>query len=280
MPNELAKSIFRHCTKIIGVIVPSISHPYFGKIVESMEHYAFQAGYKILLCNSYYDSKKEMECFQMLRSNKVDGIILASRSVELGNAVNWRLPLVTIDRILCENIPCVSLDNYQGGVLATRCLIDCGCRHLAYISGTPSLHLTANLRTNAFTDTCRKSGLEPVIISTDESDFAAMDYEKKIARLFADNPEIDGVFASSDIIAAQVIHEAWKMGRRIPEDLHVVGFDDTSIARFSTPSLTTVSQPMESIGRYAVDIIIRQIAGEIVPLRTVLPVSLVNRESS
>lgn len=280
VPNELAKSIFRHYTRMIGVIVPAISHPYFGKIVEAIERNTSRAGYKMMLCNSYNDSAKEAEYFRLLRSNQVDGIILASRNVELGTAPAGGLPLVTIDRILAEDIPCVSSDNYQGGVLATQHLITRGCRHPALIGGTPSLHLMANLRSEGFVDTCRKNGIEPVIIPTEEADFATMDYEAKIGQLLAEHPKTDGVFASSDIIAAQVIQVFQKRGRHIPQDVKVVGFDDISISKLVTPRVTTVSQPIDLICRYAVDFIIKALSGEIVPLRTVLPVALVEREST
>lgn len=280
VPNELAKSIFRQYTKIIGVIVPCVSHPYFGKVVESLESYASKIDYKIMLCNSYYEKEKETEYFQMLSSNKVDGIILASRNLDIGDAINDHLPLITIDRILGDNIPCVSSDNYQGGVLAAQQLINRGCKMLAHIGGTPSLHLMANLRSDGFIDTCQKSGVESLIVSTDENQFITMDYYDDIQDLLMGHPDIDGIFASSDIIAAQIIHVAHTKGLRIPEDLKIIGYDDISIAKLTTPSISTIRQPIEQISKYAMDFIIDEIKGNIVPMRTVLPVSFVEREST
>lgn len=280
VPNELAKSIFRRYTKIIGVIVPSVAQPYFGRIVESMEAFAAKLGYKIMLCNSYYEREKEMEYFQMLRSNKVDGIILGSRNLDISDAVSSRLPIVTIDRILSESIPCVAADNYQGGLLATQHLIDRGCRHLAHISGSPALHMMANLRSSAFADTCRKNSIEPLVISTEEAQFNALDYFDDIRRLLTEHPEVDGIFASSDIIAAEILHVAKELGRCVPQDLKIVGYDDIFLASLATPSITTIRQPIEQISKYALNFIIEEIEGNIVPLRTVLPVSLIAREST
>jgi LacI family transcriptional regulator, sucrose operon repressor len=280
VPNELAKSIFRQYTKIIGVIVPFITHPYFGQVVESLEFYASKINYKILLCNSYFEKDKEIEYFQMLKSNKVDGIVLGSRNMDISDIINENLPLITIDRILGDNIPCVSSDNYKGGVLATQHLINRGCKKIAHISGSPSLHLMANLRTDAFVDTCHKNGIEPIVVSTGEEQFSSMSYYNDIQNLLRDHPDIDGIFASSDIIAAQIIQVGRQNSLRIPEDIKVIGFDNTNIAVLTTPKITTICQPIEQISKYALELIINEINGEIVPMRTVLPVKLIEREST
>lgn len=280
VPNELAKSIFRQYTKTIGVIIPFISHPYFGKIVESLEYFASVEGYKILLCNSYFQKEKELEYFRMLESNKVDGIILASRSLDISKAISDRLPIITIDRILGKSIPCVSADNYQGGTLVAQHLLSRHCKKVAYIGGAPSLHLMANLRGDAFADVCHNNGVEPIIATTDEKQFSTMTYYKDIEQLFNLHPDLDGIFASSDIIAAQVIQVAKKIGRRIPEDLKLVGYDDTPIASLTVPTVTTIQQPIQQMSKYALKLLISEIHGEIIPMQTVLPVKLIEREST
>lgn len=280
VPNELAKSIFRQYTKIIGVIVPFVTHPYFGKVVESLEFYASKADYKILLCNSYFDRDKEIEYFKMLKGNKVDGIVLCSRNMDISDVINDNLPIITIDRILGDNIPCVSSDNYQGGVLATQHLISKGCKKIAHISGSPSLHLMANLRNSAFEDICRNNHIEPIIVTTSENQFSSMTYYDEIRQLFKNHPDIDGIFASSDIIAAQVIQIAREVGLKIPDNIKIVGYDDTNIAQLTVPGITTIRQPIEQISKYALELIINEINGEIVPMRTILPVKLIERKST
>ena len=280
VPNELAKSIFRQYTKAIGVIVPSVAHPYFGQIVENLEYYASQLGYKILLCNSYYEKGKEVEYLRMLRANQVDGIILCSRNIDISAELGNKLPIVSIERILSDNIPCVSSDNRQGGLLATQHLVEKGCCKIAHISGSLSLHLMANLRTDAFEEACRKNNVESVLVSTDENQFSSMTYYDKIRNLFREHPNIDGIFASSDVIAAQVIQVAAELGLEIPKDLKLVGFDDINVATLTTPQLTTIHQPIKQISKYALELLINKINGEIVPMRTVLPVSLIERGST
>lgn len=276
VPNELAKSIFRQYTKTVGIIVPFISHPYFGKLVESLELYATKNNYRIFLCNSYYEKDKEKVYLRMLESNRVDGLILASRNLD----ISYKRPTITIDRILSDHIPCVSSDNYRGGILATQHLIDRNCKKIAFIGGSPDLHLTANLRSNAFVDTCINNGIEPIVVTTDENEFSTMTYYSEIRKLFQSHPDIDGVFASSDVIAAQVIQVAREFAFKIPEDLKVVGYDDTYISQLTSPQLTTIQQPIEQMSKYTFQLLMNEINHEIVPMRTVLPVKLIVRKST
>lgn len=280
VPNELAKSIFRKYTNIIGLLVPSVTHPYFSKIVEAVEQHAFDLGYKILLCNSYFDERKEIEYFKMLKSNKVDGIILGSRNLEIDDSLTGGLPLVSIDRILREDIACIVSDNYQGGKLATEHLLSKGCRKIACLGGWPSLHLMANQRIDAFRDVCKREQLDPIVISTNETQFSEMSYYADIERLFEQYPDIEGIFATSDIMAAQVIQVAFGKGIRVPDQVKVVGYDDTNIASLTTPTITTIQQPADAISKYALELLIQQIKGNIVPLRTILPVKLIERASA
>lgn len=278
-PNELARSLFRQRTNVLGVIMPSAAHPFFGKLLQAIEKYTAKAGFKIMLCLSQQDTAKEIEYLKLLQGNKVDGIILSSRSSDIKSFLDEGFPFVTIDRVLGPRIPCVAGDSYQGGCLATRHLIDLGCRKLGHITGSPELELQANRRDEAFVDTCRQNKVESVVINTSEADFSNLDYYRDIETILTDK-KIDGLFAGNDIMAAQALQVARRLGIKIPEELKIVGFDDIDLASLTTPRLTTIRQPVDEIGRYAVDVIQKQLAGIIVPTQIVLPVILVRRETS
>lgn len=278
-PNEIARSLFRQHTNVIGVIVPSINHPFFSKLVEMIEFHASKHSYKILLCNSFHQREKEIEYIEMLKSSKVDGIIMGSRTTDILNEFNIDFPLVTIDRIISDSIPCVSSDNYLGGKIATQTLIQKGCKKLALITGSLKLNLMANQRYAAFADVCKENNVEYTVLTAQEQQFSAMDYQKLIQDMFREHEDLDGVFASSDVIAAQVIQAAYKNGLRVPQDIKVIGYDDVDIAHLVTPQITTIHQPIEQIGKYAVEIILNKLHGEVVPMKTILPVYLVERQS-
>lgn len=278
-PNELARSLFRQRSNIIGVIVPSAEHPFFGKLLQSIEKHASQAGFKIMLCISRQDAAKEIEYLQMLQGNKVDGIILSSRSSDIKSHLNHHFPFVTIDRILSSDIPCISGDNYLGGRLATQHLIERGCTKLAHITGSPELQLQANRRDEAFVDVCRSNGINPIVLSTSELDFSNLDYYRDIEQLLTQHA-VDGLFLGNDIMAAQTLQIAARLQLKVPEQLKVVGFDDIPLASLTTPSLTTIKQPTEEIGKYAVEVIVNQLSGVVVPTQIILPVTLVQRQTT
>ena len=122
-PNEIAQSLIKNKTNMIGLIVPSARNFFFATIIDRVEYYVCQNGYKLLLCVSDLDLKKEVEYFNMLKSNKVAGVILASHTQNLLEHVSFQAPIITIDRTISQEIPSVCADNYSGGRLAAEHLL-------------------------------------------------------------------------------------------------------------------------------------------------------------
>jgi LacI family sucrose operon transcriptional repressor len=279
VPNEIARSLYRQKSNIIGLIIPTASHPFFGEMTSSIEKYAYEAGYRILLCNSRMDKDKERGYIEMLRRNKVDGIIMASHTLEVDEYRNLGMSIVTMDRKIGDNIPYVTSDNYRGGYLATRHLLDRGCRKLAYFSGNLSLDLFPNKRCEAFLAETKAAGVESIVIQTGLDVFDFSQYKTIVNELFEKHPDVDGAFVS-DIEAAHVFQACARLGKRVPQDVKVVGYDDISIASLLVPCLTTIHQPIDEMAKKAVDILLAEIAGAPVQIANVMPVSLVEREST
>lgn len=274
-PNEIARSLFRKKSNLIGLIIPNVSHPFFAELTNYIEYYAHKKGYKILLCDSYQDSVKEKDYIEMLRRHQVDGIIMGSHTLETSEYINTDLPIVAIDRNLSDKIPFITSDNYHGGVLATNLLINKGCKKLAHISGPLEINTPANKRYQAFIDVTKEKNIESVVIEGKLDTFEG--YRKIVLKLFDEHPDIDGVFASSDIIAASIINVAHTLGRNIPEDLKIVGYDDISIASLIVPTLTTIKQPIKDIGKLIIDILINQMEKKPVEIENILPITLIER---
>lgn len=277
-PNEIAQSLIKNKTNMIGLIVPSARNFFFATIIDRVEYYVCQNGYKLLLCVSDLDLKKEVEYFNMLKSNKVAGVILASHTQNLLEHVSFQAPIITIDRTISQEIPSVCADNYSGGRLAAEHLLTKGCRRLAYISGSADIAMDANKRFIGFRDVCLERGAKPpLMIDASERSFISMQYRPLIQEMFSANPDIDGVFSSNDIIAAQLLQYCSESGIRVPEQLKVVGYDDVDIASLITPRLTTIRQPVDEICRHAVHSIISASNGETIPSSVTFPVKLVER---
>lgn len=279
-PNEIARSLLRKQSNIIGLIIPNVSHPFFGELANFMEYYAYQNGFKILLCNSQLDPVKEKEYIEMMKRNRVDGIIMGSHTLEVEEYKNLHYPLVTIDRQIDENVPFISSDNYRGGELATRLLIEKGCKKIAHICGNLGLNLLANRRSAAFEHIVAKYSVDHLTIQTDMNVFDQNQYERIIHNLFQQHPDIDGVFATSDIIAAFVIKMCRKFGKSIPDNVRVVGYDDVNAASWINPAITTIKQPIEEMSRLAIELIRKQLDGDRFERENILPVQLVERETT
>lgn len=279
-PNEIARSLLKKQSNLIGLILPSVSHPFFGELATHLEYYAYQHGFKLLLCNSLLDPKKEREYIDMMKRNRVDGIIMGSHTLEVEEYKHLNRPIVTMDRQIDVNIPFVASDNYRGGELATKLLVAKGCKKIAHICGNLELDLLANQRSYAFKDVVSKNGIDHVIIQTDMNVFDQSQYERIIYELLRQHPDIDGVFASSDIIAAFVIQICRRLGKAVPQDVRIVGYDDVNAASWIFPSISTVRQPIEAMSRLAMEIIQKQMDETEFDYRNILPVELIEREST
>lgn len=279
-PNEMARSLSKQSSNTIGVIVPHIVHPYFAKLISNLEVAAYNNKYKILLFNSKGKNAREEEYIEMCRSNRVAGLILCSGVLHTEEFRNLDFPLITIERYLDDGTAGVECDNYQGGRLAAEHLINKGCKHLVFIGGLLKLEMPSDQRAAAFEDVCRKQGVDFSKATSGQEYYNEMDYYSFIRRTLDEYPEADGVFAGSDLIAAQVIKVCSERNISIPEDMKVVGFDDVNIASLTTPGITTIRQPVREMAEAAVSLLIQAGAGTMVPKRTVFPVTLTEREST
>lgn len=279
-PNEVARSLLKKRTNVIGVIVPSIRQPFFSEVVHFLEFYASTKSYKVMLCVSNHEKEKEVEYIEMLRSNQVSGIVLGSRTDDLETLLPDNLPVISFERVLSDQISSIACDNAHGGVLATKHLIESGCRKLIHVSGIRNISLPADARRDSFIRICKDEKIPHKVFYTREAQFTSLSYEEYLEQILTENSDVDGIFASSDVIAAEIIQVCSKIGIRIPEDLKLVGFDDIHLASLTTPQITTIHQPVEQMCAHAIDTLDRQINAGFLPSQTVLPVKLLRRETT
>ena len=276
-PNELARSLAKAHSNTIGVIVPHISHPFFSKMISALESAAAKRGYKILLCNSKDQPEKETEYLDMFISNRVTGVVMASRDVQIEKFHDLKIPIVNFEREENTEAITIQCDNEQGGALAASHLADCGCRHLLHFGGIVGRDMPADRRADGFSDVCKKAGIPYRILVSDRLQYGSMHYEDFIRRALQEFPDVDGIFASSDLIASQVIQVGAQMDKHVPEDIQLVGFDDVMISTVTTPQITTIHQPVEEMAELCVEYITKSLKNEPVPQKIVLPVRLVQR---
>ena len=281
-PNEVARSLSKQTTNTIGVILPHIDHPYFSRLLSSLETAAYLNEYKLMVFNSNDRDDKEVRYLEMCRGIRVAGIILCSGTVDVGRFEDLGVPLVTIERFLESGTAAIECDNRQGGRMVAKHLAQKGCRTVVYLSGENAEPMPADERALGFTEICRQEGLTCLDLEEEKTDalYASLDYHEYIEKILDDHPEIDGIFASSDVIAAQVIQICRKKGIQIPDQIKLVGFDDSLISMLTSPAITTIRQPIPEMASLAVQTILPASNKEMAPSRTILPASLVERETT
>lgn len=294
-PNEVARSLSKKSTNTIGVIVPHIRHPYFSELISNLENEASKRGYKMILCNSQEKENKEREYLEMCTSNRVAGIVLCSAGVAVEEFQGSNIPLITIERYMENGTASVECDNKQGGKLAAEHLIACGCKNLLHISGVYETAMPADDRALGFIEVCEKAGVSHWEVATNTYQYNNLEYHDFLEEVLKENyhvdntaendencgkSRIDGIFASSDLIAAQVLQVCSKLGIRVPQDIKLVGFDDVNISSLTTPRITTIHQPIKEIAELTLELLINAQDGKTIAKRSLLPVSLVKREST
>lgn len=246
-PNAVAKTLFKKQSYSIGLIIPDISNPFFPEVARAVEDTARQYGYRVILCNSDGNKEKEKDYIETLSQNHVDGLLVTSITGNSDNFKGLHMPVVALDRSMDEEIPCVYVDNYEGGKLAAQTLFENGGKKFGEISG-PSNLITAKERSRGFHDFLKKKEMTAITYEG-EFDFK---HSFTIAGQFLDeNPEIDSIFVGNDQIGVALVKEAMLRGIRIPEDLQIIGFDGIEIGGLITPSLSTIQQPIYELGKEA-----------------------------
>lgn len=283
-PNEVARSLSKQTSTMVALIVPHIRHPFFAVLISELEEAIRKKGYQILLFNTKTEEDTLEKYLTICQQNRVSGVILCSAKV--GEDVLQRLnaPIITIERYSEMSACSITCDNYNGGRMAAQHLYRCGCRNVMMFSGNSEMRMPADLRRNGFSDACMDHGMTCKEIQIPEdamTNGSCSQYVKDAAeQLAAGTLSCDGIFVSGDVMAAEFIQHAESLGIRIPEDVQVVGFDDTYVSELTTPSITTIHQPVREMAQNAAEMLVRAIEEKETPSSVVLPVSLVRRGST
>lgn len=278
-PNELARNLYHMRTGIVAILVPAVSHPYFGEFVEYAEAELYRMGFKAMICNASRTETEEKEYLEMLNSHVVDGIITGVHTLDVEDYKMIKRPIVALDRYLDDDIPIVAADHYKGGVLAAMELIRSGCRSVLHFSGTEVYRAPYFQRHVAFDEVMKKHNIKCTNFKLRWNRFD-QDYVKQAIReVFESGTEFDGIFGV-DLLAVECMNECARRGLEIPEDVKVVAYDGTYAAKIAAPRLTLIEQPIEKLARAAVRMVVQLIADEKEVENITLDVKLVKGETT
>jgi DNA-binding LacI/PurR family transcriptional regulator len=287
VPNQAARSLVTQRTDSIALILPETANRvfsddlFFPAIIRGVGMELEAADKQLVLMMTGSEAgHHRVERYAV--AGHVDGVLFASihGADPLPGILSQRgIPVVCSGRPMSEGtpVPYVDVDHAAGVGAAVRHLVATGRRRIATIAG-PQDMVAGLARLAGYQDSMRAAGLPEIVAQGDftrDSGIAAM------RELLDRDPTIDAVFAASDLMAHGALQTLRAAGRRVPEDVAVIGFDDFEISRYSDPPLTTVRQPIAEAGRKMAQLMLRLIAGdEDVPEATVLPTELVTRESA
>lgn len=281
-PSSLAAALTGKKTFTLGVLVPDIANPFFAEVARALENTSREAGYTIILCSTDYQLEREHDYLELLFKKQVDGIIIATdpNDLHMYKTLHKRhMPflLFTIDH-LSSSYHVVTTDDIRGGYLAGSYLLEKGHRKIAMINEKD--RPGGRLRLEGFRQSLADSGitLDNQLVVNSRS---KIEEAKEAARYILNLQEKPtAVFASTDLIAAVFINEARKANISIPNDISVIGFDNTIHAEIVDPGLTTIAQPISELAHYAIHQLLKSVENhEITGSRIMLTPNLIVRDS-
>ncbi len=242
-PNRIARSLQSSKSDIIAILVPDCGSMFYSGLISQIEWQCRKRDKRLLLCNSYTDPKLEQEYIRILNGQGIDGLIVCSHTLDIEHYERVPFKLVTFDRVL-PDVPMVTSDNFAGGQIAAKRLIDKGCRKLLHISGPmTNARLAGHDRYRGFADYCNSHKVSYELFQTDDK-FGYNYYNTFVAdRLQNKLSQFDGAFCSNDMLAYALYRHAVKQGLKVPQDIKIIGFDNSQFVRIlDTPKITVIAQ--------------------------------------
>ncbi|WP_299110723.1 LacI family DNA-binding transcriptional regulator [uncultured Winogradskyella sp.] len=285
-PNRIAQQLKNNKTKTIGVILPTVTNPFFAEVLHGIEMAATNNDYDIIVCLSNETLNKEKRSLELLSNGSVDGFIMAvAREGQVKNEINHiqtildsKIPVLMFDRVVNEiNCDKVIVDDFQSVYEATEHLIEKeGRKYILLVSNIEELSV-GKLRIKGYTKALEEHDLKSNILKLDN----ALDVEESIYSYLSENTEIDAIISIDHITGIVAINMAKKMGRVIPNDMSVVGFGYEHTELLSSPKISIIHQKAHNIGEMSVKLLLERLNTEHHKAQTIIvPSELKLSESS
>ncbi|MCJ8165722.1 LacI family transcriptional regulator [Pontibacter sp. E15-1] len=254
--NSTAHHLSKGESQIIAVIVPQLSLHFFSKAIEGIQKVLKETDYSLLLFSTDEFVEEEIRAIQTCLKHRVDGVLVAiSRETKnfdhFEQLLKHEVPIVFFDRVAnFLPVPKVVANDYQASFNATKHLLNTGCKYIAHITGSINLN-NSNNRLYGYLDALASHDI-PVkesLVHYCEFDLSSID--RFLQKTMVKYPQLDGLFVFNDYVANYAVNVLNKMGKRVPEDISVIGFSDEPVATYMTPQLSTVQQVATKMGELA-----------------------------
>lgn len=266
IPNQQARSLSTRTSEVIGIITPSINNMFFTEVISAAEKELKKAGFSILLYSFHHERSQEQKGVKDLLSHNVAGIIALDpgnhRMKTFYRKLSKQLPLAFVNgEYISADISYIYNDEAQGALLALTHLYDIGRRNIIFLRGGAS-H-SYDIKEEVYHTFCQQHGLPEHILSiaggngVDTVQDATAVLEREMNRT-----AFDAIFACNDLMALGSMNACKNKGRRIPEEVAILGFDNTPLASYVTPKITSVDQNMKELGMGAAQLVLDKIQGK------------------
>ena len=287
-PNVLATSLVKSKTKTLGLIVPDLGYYFFSTVVKAVEDAAIAAGYSLLIAQTQESFERELTNIQNLSRSQVEGIIisLSRETVNFEHLTRLQrrgIPLVFFDRDSEEiDASKVMVDNEQSAYEAVKHLIENGCKRIAFLAGPTNVSVS-NQRRMGYSRALQEAGIESDPSLIIHSDYFQDSAISKTHQLMKEANRPDGILVVSDRLAIGVLIALQELNISVPNEVKMVSFNNEPICSLVSPTISSIAQPLEEIGRLSVELLLEQIEHKTdnpIPRVEVLKTKLIVRESS
>ena len=283
-PSAVARALKTSQTRILGVIVPNITNPFFSELMRGIEDVCERNDYSVFLCNGDDDLERQDRSLETLFERRVDGVLLATPTGPAA-ALARRLAHAKVRTVLVDrNVPGlaadrVRIDHGTGARLAVEHLLALGHRRIACLAG-PMSFAVSRARVAGWKKALVRAGIEPGADWLLEGDFRAASGHDLTRSLIA-RGDFTAIFASNDLLGIGALRAAAEEGVTVPRSLSIIGFDGIEMGAYTYPALTTVGYPIRAIGEAAATVLIERLAGGAPGLRDVVVTPrVIEREST
>ncbi|WP_047152679.1 LacI family DNA-binding transcriptional regulator [Aneurinibacillus tyrosinisolvens] len=281
-PSVVASALTGKRTNTLGLLIPDLANPFFAEIARSIEDRAQELGYSVVMCSTDNNTNKERKYITLLRQKSIDGFIMASGVQEekiLKELIEEKVPIALVSQeIPSLGIDSVTVDDFLGGYEVTQHLLKLGHKQIAVLAQDER---SSRERVRGY-----RQALTDSELTVDESlilvaDSITKNNDVRAGQLFDREERPTAIFACNDVLAISALQAARERGITIPNELSLVGFDNTIMARIVDPPLTSVAQPIHDMGRRVVDILVSKVEdGNAMKQRIVLMPELIIRGST
>jgi LacI family transcriptional regulator len=257
-PNLVARGLRRRSSHVIALIVTDIENPFYTAICRGVEDAAWIAGYSVILCNADRDIEKERQYIRVVADQNAAGVIISPASAhktDISELTARGLPVVAVDMALESATGSVLVDNKEAGSLATRYLVERGCKLIACVTG-PAENATAYDRGRGYRRAISDAGLQRRPELLVYSNYMEDGGYQAMQRILARKLRPDGVFVTNNRMAVGVLRALQEQVVAIPDQIKVIGFDELPWALELHPHMSLVRQPAYRIGQEAARVLV------------------------